>query len=322
MRTYRQITYEELIKIETYLEEGLKKAHIAIRLKRDKSTIGRIIAKSGKDHFSAKLAWSTICEKKSNANSHPRVISDELLKDFILEKIETYWTPEQIAGRWRKDKGEVICHETIYQYIYRYHPEIVKLYFARKGKKYRKNREKKGVIDEMRMIEERPENVETREDVGHWEGDTICGPKGTVERILTNVERKSGYLLAEKTPSGHAETTADITRDLFEELPDELKISMTYDQGGEFAWHKVIETETRMIVYFCHKSSPWERGSNENTNGLLRRFIPKGTDLSTISKKDLQHYVELINNRPRKRLGFLTPAEVLQQELQQSCTSK
>ena len=86
-------------------------------------------------------------------------------------------------------------------------------------------------------------------------------------------------------PEGYAETTADITRDLFEELPNKLKISMTYDQGSEFAWHRVVEAETSMTVYFCHKSSPWERGSNENTNGLLRRFIPKGTDLSTVSKK-------------------------------------
>lgn len=321
MRTYQQITYEELVKIETYLQEGLSKADIAIRLGRHKSTISRIVSAQTGEPFSAEARWKTICERKSKANSHPRILSDELLKEFILEKIETYWTPEQIAGRWKKDVGEIICHETIYQYIYRHHPEIVKLYFARKGKKYRKNREKKGGIDGMRMIDERPEEVENRREFGHWEGDTICGAKSTLGRILTNVERKSGYLLAEKMPDGRAEVTADITRDLFEELPDELKISIAYDQGSEFAWHKVIEAETKMTVYFCHKSSPWQRGSNENTNGLLRRFIPKGTDLSTVSKEDLHYYVELINNRPRKRLGFLTPAEVLKEELKQSCTS-
>jgi len=321
MRTYKQITYEELVKIETYIQEGIRKADIAVRLKRHKSTIGRIIVEQKTDEFSSELAWRIICERKSRGNSHAKIVSDDLLREFILEKIETYWTPEQIAGRWRKDTGKIVCHETIYQYIYLHHPEMVKLYFARKGKKYRKNREKKGGIDGMRMIDERPKDIEKRKNFGHWEGDTICGAKGTLERVLTNVERKSGYLLAEKMNNGSAEVTADITSDLFEELPECLTISITYDQGSEFAWHRVIEAETKMTVYFCHKSSPWERGSNENTNGLLRRFIPKGTDLSTVSEKDLQYYVELINNRPRKRLGYLTPSEVLKEELKQSCTS-
>jgi len=320
MRRYNHINYEELVKIETYLAEGLKKADIAIRLGRNKSTVGRII-NSNKEEFTAATAWETICERKHKANSHPRMLAGDLLEEFILEKIESFWTPEQIAGRWKHDTGEILCHETVYRYIYRHHPEMVKLYFARKGRKYRKNRGEKGGIYGMRMIDERPKQVEKRKEIGHWEGDTVCGKKGTTASILTNVERKSGYLLAEKMPNRRAETTADVTKDLFDDIPDELSISIAYDQGSEFAWHRVIETETKMTVYFCHKSSPWQRGSNENTNGLLRRFIPKGTDMTNLSQEELQYYVELINNRPRKRLGFLTPAEVFLLEVKKSCSS-
>ena len=161
----------------------------------------------------------------------------------------------------------------------------------------------------MRMIEERPEEVEFRKELGHWEGDTVIG-KDNKLAILTNVERKSGYLLAEKLSSKRAEETADIYEELFSDLPDEMRLTLTVDQGREFAWHKIIEAETKMTVYFCHKASPWEKGSNENTNGLLRWFIPKETDLNTVSEKDLAKYVDLLNNRPRKRLNYLTPKEV------------
>jgi IS30 family transposase len=321
MRQYSQLTYTEMIKMQLYLEDGIRQEEIAIRLGRDKSTVSRFIHRNSEADgtFNADRAWKKVAERKHGANAHTRILDDSLLKKFILEKIETFWTPEQIAGRWKRGMAEPLSHETIYRYVYRHHPRLVKLYFRRRGKRYRNRRMekiygKKYGIRDMRMIESRPASVDERRELGHWEGDSIVGKIGK-QIILTNAERKSGYLLAGKSPFKTALDVADVTEDLFEEIPDGLKVTLTLDQGKEFARHKAIEDKTRLTVCFCHKSSPWERGTNENTNGPLRWFIPKGTDLESVSEKDLCHYVDLLNNRPRKRLNFLTPAEVFLEEV-------
>ena len=191
---------------------------------------------------------------------------------------------------------------------------MIKVFFARKGKKYQKDRKSKHQILNRRMIDERPDSVELRKDVGHWEGDTIIG-KNHKGAIVTNVERKTGLLVASKIPNKTAQAVLDATKDDFKDLPNELCVSITYDNGKEFSYHEMIEDQTGMTVYFARAYAPWERGTNENTNGLLRRFIPKGTDFETVSEEKLATYVELINNRPRKRLGWLSPNEVIQNEI-------
>jgi IS30 family transposase len=198
--------------------------------------------------------------------------------------------------------------------MYTYHPELVKIYFRRKGKKYQHNRKDKYQIKDRRMIDERSTVVELRSIMGHWEGDTIVG-KDHQGAIATNVERLCGLLMASKLESATAENTADVIIEDFREIPEEFRLSVTFDNGREFARHKKLENSVGITVYFAHAYSPWERGSNENTNGLLREYIPKGTDLSTVSQKDLDRYVSLINNRPRKRLGYKTPLEVWQEQL-------
>lgn len=314
-----------MIKLETLLEEGYTGGEIALRLGKDKTTIYRCLTKNSQADgtFDGKKAWEMVCARKQKANTHYRILPESTLEAFILEKIEVYWSPEQIAGVWKTDHGEPLAHETIYQYIYTHHPELVRLYLRRKGKKYQKQRKEKYQIDDRRMIDERPEEVEANKEIGHWEGDTIVG-KHHKQGILTNVERKSGLLLATKVPVRSAEAILDATELLFETIPEEYRVSMTYDNGKEFAWHKLIEQSTKMTVYFAHPYSPWERGRNENTNGLLRQFIPKGTDLETVPEEQLQYYVHLLNGRPRKRHGYLTPYQVFQNELSQkhnsSCT--
>ena len=319
MKRYKQLTQSDMVKIAILLAEGLKPSDIAIRIGKDKTTVYRCIKKnSDKNGFSADTAWEKVQERKKRVNSHPRILADDILKKFIIEKIESYWSPEQIAGRWKKDNGESLSHETIYKYIYEEKPELIKVYLRRKGKKYQKDCKNKYQLNGMRSIDERPKSVEERKEIGHWEGDTITD-KGLTQGVVTNVERKSGFLVASKVENRTGENVYDVTIEDFAELPDEFKISVTYDRGSEFAWHKVIEGTTKMTVYFAHAYCPWERGSNENTNGLLRQFIPKGTDLRKVTEKDLQHYVSLLNNRPRKRLKYLTPYEVFQKELK-SCT--
>jgi len=306
-----KLRYREIVIIETLLNQKMKQCEIAIKLSRNKSTISRCIKDNTDEegNFIAEVVWEKIKEKRRNRKGESKILSDELLEKYILEKIDIYWAPEQISGRWKTKTGKIISHETIYQFVYKYHPHLVKLHFRRKGKKYQHKRKEKYQINNRRMIDERPEEVELREIMGHWEGDTIIG-KNHKQAIVTNVERKSGLLLAQKIPRKTAENVADVTKEMFDKIPDELKISMTYDNGREFAWHKIIETENKMTVYFAHPYSSYERGSNENTNGLVRQFIPKKTDFNTVSEKDLAKYVDLINNRPRKRLGWKTPLEV------------
>ncbi len=311
MKKYEKLGYKDIVMLEIYLSQKMKKREIAIKLSRNKSTIYRCIKENSEldGNFDADKVWEKIKGNRRNRSGHRKILSDELLKKYILEKIEINWTPEQVSGRWKASTGKTVCHETIYQFIYKYHPHLVKLHFRRKGKKYQHDRKAKYQLNDRRMIDDRPTEVELREIMGHWEGDTIVG-KNHKQGIVTNVERKSGLLLAQKIPRRTAKNVADVTKKIFDKIPDELKISMTYDNGKEFALHKIIETENKMTVYFAHPYSSWERGTNENTNGLLRQFIPKGTDFNAVSDQDIAKYVDLINNRPRKRLDWKTPNEV------------
>jgi len=314
MKTYKQLTETDMIKIETLLSEEYNASEIAIKLGKHKTTIYRCIKNNSKEKFVANDVWEEVSSRKSISNRHPRILQDSVLAKYILIKIEEHWSPEQIAGKWREETQEAICHETIYQYVYKNHSKLIKLYFRRKGKKYQHNRKEKYQLKDRRMIDERPSSVETRKEMGHWEGDTIVG-KAHKGAIVTNVERKTGKLIASKVERATGRAILEATIKSFKDLPAELSISMTYDNGREFALHKDIEEQTKMTVYFAHPYSPWERGSNENTNGLLREFIPKGTDFADVSEQDLAYYVELINNRPRKRFGFKTPNELFNEEL-------
>jgi len=317
---YKHLTLSDMIRIETLIQEGYSDAEIGIKIGKERTTIYRCRKKAeNRKGFSGEKIWEEVSQRKSSANKHYKILSDSALSQYILTKIELSWSPEQIAGRWRKKTGESLCKDTIYQWVYENHPHLVKLYFRRKGKKYIHHRKKKYQIMDRRMIDERPEEVENRLEIGHWEGDTIVG-KDHKGAIVTNVERKTGFLITSLLERGTAEGVADATIEDFKNLPDEVKVSMTYDNGREFSWHKVIEGTTAMTVYFAHPYSPWERGSNENTNGLLREYIPKGSSFKNITKEDLQKYTDLINNRPRKRLGFLSPAEAFDLEIN-CCTS-
>lgn len=309
--------------METLLQEKKNVPYIALRIGKNKTTIYRCISNNSDEDgvFRAESAWKKIGERHIRANSHPRIISDSILATFIIEKIKTSWSPEQIAGRWKVEHWEPLSHQTIYDFVRNYPGKIAKIYLRRKEKPYRNRKQEKKdekyQLKDRRIIDDRPKEIEERKEIGHWEGDTIIG-KDHQGAIVTNVERKSGCLIAWLVPKKTGEAILETTKELFEDLPEEFRLSITYDNGREFALHKDIEKECGLTVYFAHAYSPWERGTNENTNGLLREFIPKWTDFTTVTKKKLQYYVDLINNRPRKRLWFKTPYEVMQEELK-SC---
>jgi len=315
MSRYKQLTYADMVKIETLLDEDMKVADIAIRIGKDKTTIYRCINKNcDGEGFDAEMAWEKVKTRQSRANCHPRILSDSLLEKYILEKIEVYWSPEQIAGKWREGTGESLSHETVYKYVYEEKTELVGVYFRRRGVKYRRKKVNHQKIAGMRSIDERPPEIQERKEFGHWEGDTITD-RWLSQGIVTNVERKSGYLLASKVSKRTAAEVCSVTEKDFNQIPEGLRITITYDRGSEFLRHKIIEESTKMTVYFAHAYSPWERGTNENTNGLLRQFIPKTRPLSDVTHADLAKYVSLINNRPRKRLNYQTPAEVIQDHI-------
>ena len=249
--------------------------------------------------------------KSESSKRYCRIKKGSKIEAFILQKIKQYWSPEQISWRWRLKTSESLSKDTIYSYVYTNYPELISKYFRRKWKKYQNRRKEKYKLSERKMIEERPHIVDTRKRIWDWEGDTIIGKRwGSKQVILTNVERKSWFLLARKIADKSWNSVLKWTIELFKRIPKYKRKTMTYDNWREFAEHRMIEYETNLDVYFAHPYSSWERWTNENTNGLLRQFLPKKTDFQSISENQLKYYTSLINSRPRKRLNYFTPNEV------------
>ena len=276
--------------------------------------------------FTPKQIYDMREERRSLASRRYRRIEPwGKLENYILEKIKNAWSPKQISGRWKLETNETLSKDTVYRHIYSHHKELIRKFFRRKWKRYCNHQGKrfseKYQIMDRRMIEERKElfpDCETRTEIGHWEWDTVVWIKwGSKEVILTNVERKTGYLLSRKLRRSTGVCVSEATKELFSNLsiPTNKKLSITYDNGREFSEHRMIEFETKMIVFFAHPYHSWERGTNENTNWLLRQFLPKKTDFKDTTEEQLQYYTDLINHRPRERLWWLTPYEVFHELL-------
>lgn len=240
---------------------------------------------------------------------NPRIVKWSKFEKYILDNIKLCWSPEQIAWRWRKDTWEKISKDTIYHYIYEHYPSLVKDCFRRQGKKYTHDWQKSTMIEDWISIDKRPIIVNERKRPWDWEWDSIEDGKHKA-RILTEVERVYGYLVARKSITKEASKVSTIIYEMFKDIPKDKKKTMTLDNWMEFKDHKVIWCNTKMKIYFCHKHAPWEKGTNENTNWLLRQFIPKKTPILKVTDEELAKYVDLINNRPRKRLWYNTPNEL------------
>lgn len=318
---YHHITREERVKIEAWLQDEHSLRDIAGRLRRNVSNISRELHRN---HMSntPELYRGSFAEKRrkrvrKEANQHRHKVSRQpTLQKYVEEKLRKYWSPEQIAGRWNRrhqSRRTRIVHETIYQYIYQERKELRKYLRCQKGKYRRKRgtklRERTREDQKKKRIDLRPKVVEKRTRTGDWEGDTIIGQEKT-RRILTHTERRTGYLLADKLSVVTAEEVArQITR-RFQKIPRKKRHTITYDNGAEFSLHELIERDVKIPVYFSYPYHSWERGTSENTNGLLRQFFPKKTLFAPITKQKLDRVVKLINTRPRKRLNFQTPEEM------------
>lgn len=313
--SHRQLSSKERIVLEKLFYAHIKQKEIAIILHRDKSTISKELSRNkGKNgRYLAKTAKEKLQKRRTKANQKfKKVASKSSLRQFLIRKLKKYWSPQQISATLSQ-RYHSICHETIYQFVYQERPDLKKYLRGRKGK-YRKrhgtiNREKEREEAKKRRIDTRPKIVETRKRIGDWEGDTIKGGDKK-SAILTHVDRKSGYLIANRLERALSEKVRTVTITEFSQLPKRKLRTITYDNGTEFSDYETTELWLKTDIYFAYPYHSWERGTNENTNGLLRQFFPKGTDFTKITDFELQAAVKLINNRPRKRLNYHTPKEV------------
>jgi IS30 family transposase len=252
---------------------------------------------------------------------------NEPLREVVIEKLRCNWSPRQISGylieQFPDDASMRVSPETIYRSLFIQARGVLKkdlIKHLRSGRRIRRSKAAsarlipaRGILDAVR-ISERPAEVEDRAVPGHWEGDLIVGSKRT--KIATLVERQTRYVLLVKMPADDSKSIVDALARTVQKLPAELRRSLTWDRGIEMAQHKRFTVATDVQVYFCDPHSPWQRGSNENTNGLLRQYFPKGTDLSRHPQSRLDEVARELNERPRETLGFRTPASKLAEVLQ------
>lgn len=318
--SYKHITSDQRNELSILIRTGLNQKRIAELLDKDPSTISRELTnnndKNGK--YNARIAKQKTKQRRIKANQRFRKIeNNEWLRKYIIKCLKKYWSPEQISGRLKKDykfdKLKQIGKDCIYKYIYNERKDLVKYLRCQKGK-YRRRygtriREKQREEAKKKRIDARPPIVEKRGRIGDWEGDTIVGQEKT-KHILTHVERKSGILFADKLERATAELTEEKTIERFGKIPTNKKYTLTYDNGSTFASHKETERKTKIDIYFAYPYHSWERGCNENANGLLRQFFPKKSSFAKITQDQINKAAGLINNRPRKRLNYLTPYEV------------
>ena len=319
-RSKLSLTLSEREEISRGIVKQLSLRTIATELKRSPSTISREIKRNGGyDHYRAtkaeQSAWDRACRPKKC-----KLACNPSLNRKVAQKLMTNWSPEQIAG-WLKrsypnNEGSQVSHETIYRSLFIQTRGVLKKELQqylrtkraiRRSKHASLKKDGLGKIKDAVSISERPACVEDRAVPGHWEGDLIAGSKNSY--IATLVERHSRYVMMVKVKQKTTESVVSALIKQSKKLPDELYKSLTWDRGSELADHKRFTLETNIDVYFCDPRSPWQRGSNENTNRLLRQYFPKGTDLSVHSQAKLNAVARQLNERPRKTLGFETPAE-------------
>lgn len=315
MSNYHHLTSCEREMIMLWLSHGWSITTIAKYLNRSKSTISREVKRnSSRNFYRASTAQKKYETRRLTCRMQPK-LSNEALKEIIREKIELYqWSPEQIAGRLSYENSEhSISYSTIYRALHdrkfnkkgEYGRGLI-LKLRRKGKNTRRKFEKRGKIIISNPIEKRPEEANKRLRIGDWEGDTVSG---LINKpcLVTLTDRRSRFLLSRKSRS---KLSGDVNEVMSSLLKGQPVFTVTLDRGKEFARHNEITKETGIEFYFPAPHQPWARGTNENTNGLLREYFPKGTDISQMTDRMVEQVVYNLNTRPRKCLGYATPYEV------------
>jgi IS30 family transposase len=322
--TYQRLSHAEREEISRDIAKGMTLTEIADHIGRHRTTIWREVKRNHGSGYRA-LAASKRAEKRaaSRRKGKTKMEQNQRLAQYVVEKLAQKWSPQEISVRlkieYAVDMDMRISHESIYQYIYvlpRGELKRTLIQALRQEHKYRRKRkgnketETRGKIANMLSIEERPAEVSDRTVPGHWEGDLILG-KYKRSALGTLVERTTRYTIL--VPLGNQKDAVSVRQayaDAFRSIPAELKKTLTYDQGKEMSEHQRFTIDSGILVYFAHPASPWERGTNENTNGLIRQYFPKGTDFSDVSVEEIKAAQRSLNDRPRAVLDYLKPDEV------------
>ena len=312
--SYHQLTTEERCDIYVLRKQGLSLSAIARRLGRSRSTISREVERNkGKKGYRPIQAHKKALQRRTDARAHRQPLVSGALAGRVVQELEAGWSPEQIAGRLGKDGSLRVSHETIYRYIKVDKDGGGQLYrLLRHGRRQRKKRsgshDRRGQIRDRVSIDQRPALVDQRGRTGDWEIDTIVGTQSS-GFIVSVVERLTGFVVLGKVARKSSDAVAHKTTSLLRHHQQWVH-TITADNGKEFASHKVISKNLQADVYFAHPYHSWERGCNENANGLVRQYFPKSMSFTSITDADCRRVANQLNQRPRKRLGWKTPAEV------------
>ena len=326
-RSLRHLSFDEREEISRGVAAGDSLRMVAARLGRAPSTISRELVRNGgrsryRAHHADRTAW-----RRARRPKPSKLAENPELRGVVEEKLGEWWSPQQVVLWLKRTYGDnpemYVSHETIYLSLFVQGKGGLRRELTdclRTGRAYRRPKTKrapsgKGRIVDPVMISERPAEVEDRAVPGHWEGDLLMGKRQTA--IGTLVERRTRFVMLFPLPDGNtAEAVRDALTATVQRLPDQLWKSLTWDQGKEMAQHAQFSIDTGVDVYFCDPKSPWQRGTNENTNGLLRQYFPKGTDMSQLTQTDLDKAAQSLNRRPRQTLDGMSPSEKLAEVLQ------
>ena len=329
-QNYHRLTYKERVVIETLLGENKTPAFIARQLGRSRSTVTRELKKwivKPSDIYKAELAHWSAEDDYLNKRNLDKISTHSSLRIYVYRGLLRGWSPEQIAGRIKEEyPGNsimTISYEAIYMYIYRHRQAtlnkklIALLHYSKLIRRQYKGSKNRTRIKDAVSIDDRPPHINLRLEAGHWEGDLMIGIK-QASAIGTMVERKTRFTYIVKLKDRTSPTVTHQFKKHLSKMDPLFRKTFTYDNGMEMANHKWFTKKTGMKVYFAHPYSAWERGTNENTNGLIRRYFPKQTDFNLVSEMQLKNIEDKLNNRPRKILGFKTPLEMIQLEKNKS----
>lgn len=319
MKQYTRLSQAEREQIFLLLHEGNSIREIGKRLGRQHTTISRELKEHGAS-YSPVTAHTHAVERRHERDK--RKLDDPLLCSYVIKKLGEHWSPEQIAGRLITTGSAVtLCHETIYASLYEQPLKHERYWeFLRRGHRRRDRwfsrrvrRAKRALILNKVSLSERPQEAQTRSRVGHWETDLMEGLRKTHHVVSATVDRKSGAVMLDKLKSKESHEKMDAMVSRLSRIPFHIRKTMTFDNGMENAEHTRLR-ELRMMTYFCAPYHSWEKGTVENTIGLVRQYLPKGADLTNVTQTELMTITQALNDRPRKRLGYKTPNEVLLQE--------
>lgn len=327
MRTFKQLSLEEREKLYGWQREEVPLREIARRLGRDHSCLSRELRRNRVNGDYLPCKAEAKAKKRNLAQRRKAPLKNSQIYLYVRVHLREGWSPEQIAGRLPLDHpGESIHPETIYRYAYhkrwgvrqeklwQYLPLARKKRMKKEGRRVMRQSRIKGAVS----IDLRPSEIERRQEIGHWESDNVIGKRSDASVLSTTVERLSRYILISKLPAKTAKAKQEAVVRRLHVFPHHVRKTITVDNGLENTLHQMIAQALHTKIYFTHPYHSWEKGTNENTNGRLRRFIPKGVSIDAIGEHTIQQIEERMNNTPRKCLHFKTPNEVIRRYLNDS----